>query len=132
MTFFPFHFPDFYFDLLFHFLIEKKTDPSLVLPPMERCLSFLYLLPWMPRGTPFGNWPLGFPTLSEKLKARNSQNSEVLVSGVTPSAPTSPVPCPALACISCSSGASGLMNYESSLGVPTGAYGSAETPGLET
>ena len=35
-------------------------------------------------------------------------------------------------CSPWSSGASGLMNYESSLGVPTGAYGSAETRGLET
>lgn len=36
------------------------------------------------------------------------------------------------ACSLCSPGASGLMNYESSLGVPTGAYGSAETRVLET
>lgn len=106
-----------------------SPDPSSVLPPMGRCLS----LPWPLAGTSFGDWALGSQHYLSSWKQGDVRTPKFQSPRSPPQPQLPELHARLLAvCSPRSSGASGLMNYESSLGVPTGASGSAETRGLET
>lgn len=79
-------------------------------------------------GPQLGNWASGSQHRTQHAGVQG--RARALSSSLQhPPSPSFPGTLLALAvCSPGSSGASQLMNYESSLGVPTGAYGSAEPP----
>lgn len=117
--------------LLFHFIIEnlEQASRSKLSAASSGETSFTLLSsPWGHLLAPNLGTGLWVPNTTQQTGVQERARTPELQSPVpAPAAPASRALRLALAvCSPSSSGASRIMNYESSLGVPTRAYGSAE------